>query len=49
MPKDRSASAVASPIAATLTPANERASRLCSSTFSCTALTALTEVKATHW
>ena len=49
MPKSLSAAAVWSPTAATLTPANARASRPYSSNFSRMARTALTEVKATHW
>ena len=40
--------AVCSPTAATLTPANARASRPYSSNFSRTARTAFTEVKAIH-
>ena len=49
MPNSRSALAVCSPTAATLTPANARASRPYSSNFSRMARTALTEVKAIHW
>ena len=47
-PNAVSAAAVCSPTAATLMPAKARASRPYSSNFSRTALTALTEVKATH-
>ena len=49
IPNARSAAAVLAPTAATLTPAKARASRPYSSSFSRTALTALVEVKATHW
>ena len=49
MPKSRSAAAVCSPTAATLTPANARASSPYSSNFSRTARTALTDVNAIHW
>src|ERR1017187_9755923 len=49
IPNSRRAPAVCSPTAATLTPANARASKPYSSSFSRTARTALTEVKATHW
>src|SRR5215472_10531403 len=45
----RSDAAVCSPTAATLTPANALASSPYSSNFSLIALTALAEVKATHW
>ena len=48
MPKSSRTAAVASPIAATLTPLNARASSPTSSSFSRTALTALALVKATH-
>ena len=48
MPQSRSAWAVTPPTAATLSPANERASRPNSSNFSRMARTALTEVKPTH-
>ena len=48
MPNASRAPAVCSPTAATLMPANARASRPYSSNFSRTALTALREVKATH-
>ena len=47
-PNSTSDFAVCSPTAATLIPANARASRPYSSNFSRTALTALTEVKAIH-
>ena len=49
MPNPPSAAAVCSPTAATLTPANARASRPYSSSFSLTARTAFTEVNAIHW
>ena len=49
MPKSSSAAVVASPTAATFTPAKARASSPYSSSFSRTALTALVEVNATHW
>ena len=49
MPKSSSAAEVCSPTAATLTPANARASRPYSSKRSRIARTALTDVKATHW
>ena len=49
MPNSRSAFAVCSPTAATLTPANARASRPYSSNFSLMARTALTDVKPIHW
>ena len=49
MPKSSSAAEVCSPTAATLTPANARASRPYSSNRSRTARTAFAEVKATHW
>ena len=49
MPNSRSAPPVCSPTAATLTPANARASRPYSSNFSRTARTAFTEVNAIHW
>ena len=48
MPKSTSACAVASPTTATRTPANARASRPYSSSFSRTALTALVLVNATQ-
>jgi hypothetical protein len=48
MPNSTRAAAVASPTAATFTPANARASRPNSSSFSRTALTALVEVNATQ-
>ncbi len=48
MPHSRNASAVTPPTAATLRPANERASRPNSSNFSRIARTAFTEVKPTH-
>ena len=49
MPKSSRAADVCSPTAATLTPANARASRPYSSNRSRTARTAFTEVNATHW
>ena len=49
MPKSSSAAEVCSPTAATLTPANARASRPYSSKRSRIARTAFTDVKATHW
>ena len=49
MPNSRSAAAVCSPTAATLMPANARASRPYSSNFSRTARTAFTDVNAIHW
>ena len=48
MPNARTASAVASPMQAILTPPKCRASRPCSANFSQTARTALTEVKITQ-
>ncbi len=48
MPQASRSAAVWSPTAATLMPANARASRPYSSKRSRTALTALREVKATH-
>ena len=49
MPNTASAAAVCSPTAATLTPANARASRPYSSSFSLTARTAFADVNAIHW
>jgi hypothetical protein len=49
MPNSPSTAAVCSPTAATLIPANARASRPYSSTFSRTARTAFADVNAIHW